>query len=130
MSETNPNNYDGASVTVVGRAAGPFEVKSFDSGGSQAQLSIAVGKGYKKNDQWVNTGTDWYTLTATSEYAKDNWPDVGKGDKVRINDARQEVKAYNKKDGTADKEITLRFGTIVIVSKAKGSSDDETVAPF
>lgn len=131
MSDINSKNYDGSSVVVVGRAAGPFEVRTFDNGGSQAQLSVAVGKGYKKDDAWVDTGTDWYTLTATVEYAKDNWPDVIKGDKVRIDDARLEFKPYIKKDGTAAVEAQLRFGTLVVLDHAKGSaSNSDAVTPF
>lgn len=116
MSDTNPKNFDGATVTLVGRAGGPVEVKEFKSS-SQAQLSIAVGTGYKnkQTDEWVDTGTNWYTLTATADYARDNWPAVGKGDKVRVDDARLELKGYVKKDGEAGVDATLRFGTLVIV---------------
>ena len=136
MSDINSKNFDGANVVVVGRAGGPVETKSFDNGGSQAQLSIAVGKGYKKGDEWVDTGTDWYTLTATSDYAEKNWPDVQKGDKVRVDESRLEFKPYLKRDGEAGVEATLRYGTLVIVesksSRSGGSvgSANSEVAPF
>ncbi len=126
----NPNNYDGASAVIVGRAGGPVEIKEFGNGGSQAQLSIAVSKGYKnkQTQEWVDTGTDWYTLTAATDYANENWPEVGKGDKVRVDDARLEFKAFEKKNGEPGVEATLRFGTLAIVeSKQAASSDD---APF
>lgn len=129
MSDINSKNYEGSSVIVVGRAGGPTERKDFSNGGSQTQLSVAVGKGYKKNDEWVDTGTDWYTLTASSDYASDNWPEVVKGDKVRIDDARLEFKPYAKKNGDPGVEATLRFGTLVVLEHAKGSSSAE-VAPF
>lgn len=134
MSDINTKNYDGASVVIVGNAAGPVEIKSFDKGGSQAQLSVAVGKGYKKGDEWVDTGTDWYLLTATEEWAAQNWPDVSKGDKVRIDDARLEFKPFLKKNGEAGVEATLRYGTLVIVkSKSEGrqtAARNDEVAPF
>lgn len=132
MSDINPKNYDGASVVIVGNAGGPVEVKSFENGGSQAQLSIAVGKGYKKDDKWVDTGTDWYTLTATADYAKQNWPDIEGGDKVRVDDARLEFKPYNKKDGSPGVEATLRYGTLVIVTSKseRAAKPSEEVAPF
>lgn len=122
MSDINPKNYDGANVVIVGRAGGPVEVKKFEKG-SQAQLSIAVGKGYKNKttDEWVDTGTDWYTLTATEDYARNNWPDIQSGDQVRVDEARLEFKPYLKKDGTAAVEATLRYGTLVLV-KAKGQA--------
>ena len=129
MSEINPKNFTGTTVTVVGRAGGPAEVKQIGSG-SQTQLSIAVSKGYKNKvtDEWVDTGTDWYTLTAQPEYAAENWPDVESGDKVRVDDSRLELKGYLKKDGTAGVDATLRFGTLVILEK-KGENS-EAIKPF
>lgn len=129
MSEINSKNYEGASVVVVGRASGPYEVKTFTNG-SQAQLSVAVGTGYKKNDEWVDTGTNWYTLTATESYASQNWPDVQKGDKVRIDDARLESKPYLKKDSTPGVDNQLRFGTLVVLEHSKGSAAADVVSPF
>ena len=122
----NPNNFSGATVSIVGQAGGPYEVKTFGNGGSQAQLSIAVGKGYKKDGEWVDTGTDWYTLTAQTEYAEANWPNVEKGDKVRVDDSRLELKGYPKNDGTVGVEALLKYGTLVIVDKkGSGSTADK-----
>jgi len=132
MSDINPKNYPGSSVVIVGNAGGPFEVKTFDKGTSQAQLSIAVGKGYKKGDEWIDNGTDWYTLTATADYAQQNWPDVQRGDIVRVDDARLEFKSFAKKNGDPGVEATLRYGTLVIVKSKAGSSDapPTDVTPF
>lgn len=126
MSDINSKNYPGANAVIVGRAAGPYEVREFKNGGSQAQLSIAVNLGYKnkQTDEWVDTGTNWYTLTASTDYASENWPEVGKGDTVRVDDARLELKGYIKKDGTADVDATLRFGTLVVV---EAKADRESV---
>jgi single-stranded DNA-binding protein len=129
MSDVNPKNYDGSYVSIVGRAGGPMEIKEFSNGNSQAQLSVAVGKGYKKDGEWIDTGTDWYTLTATQDYAEDNWPEVGKGDKVRIDDARLELKPYNTKKGEAAVEATLRFGTLVVL-EAKSDRPAKSDSPW
>jgi len=132
---TNPNNYPGVNVTVVGTAGGPVEVREFPKGGSQAQLSVAVGLGYKSREtgEWVDTGTNWYTLVASPDYAEENWPRIGKGDKVRIDDARLEAKAYNTKEGEARIDLQLRFGTLTVVeSKGERSNDfaGAGVTPF
>ncbi len=121
-ADVNPNNYDGAQVTIVGRAGGPVNVKEFQGGGSVAELSIAVSQGYKKDGDWVDTGTTWYTLQAAASYAADNWPEVGKGDKVRVDDAKQETRTYSKKDGGEGLQITLKFGTLSVV-EAKESAE-------
>ena len=115
MSEINSKNFVGANVVVVGVAGSAPEVTSFKNGGNQTSLSIAVSTGYKKDDEWVDTGTNWYTLTAKKEYADANWPDVQAGDKVRVEDARLELKAYAKKDGTPAVEARLKFGSLVVV---------------
>lgn len=135
MSDINPKNYDGASVVIVGRAGGPAETKDFGNGGSQAQLSIAVSKGYKnqQTNEWVDTGTDWYLLTAKPDWADQNWPDVAKGDKVRVDDARLEFKPYLKNNGEAGVEATLRFGTLVVVeakSARVGTAKSGDATPF
>ena len=123
MTDINPNNYPGSNVVVVGSAGGPVEVRTFPNGGSQAQLSIAVGKGYKDKDtgEWQDKGTDWFTLGASPEYAEQNWPIIGAGDTVRVDNARLEARPYTKNDGTAAVDLQLRFGTVVVVKKKDGS---------
>ena len=115
---TNPNNFPGATIdALVGTAGGPWEVRQFPNGNSQAEQSIAVSKGYKNKQtgEWVDTGTDWYTLTATEAWANDNWPDTASGDKLRVEGSRLEARAYAKKDGTPGVELKLSFGTLNVV---------------
>lgn len=133
-SVTNPNNLPGANATVVGNATGSVEVREFPSGGSQAQLGIAVNKGYKDREtgEWKDTGVDFYNLVAAPEYASENWPSVSKGDKVRVDDARLEARPYTSKDGEPRVDLQLRFGTLVVVeakSDRVSSRATETV-PF
>lgn len=116
MTETqNPDNYVGATTTIVGYAGGEPVTKEFSSGNSITELSISVGQGYKKDGAWVDTGTTWYTLTATADYAADNWPYVGKGDKVRVDDARQETREYTNKADKVAQQITLKYGEIKVL---------------
>ncbi len=129
----NPNNYPGANITIVGFAGGEYEVVDFPSGGQQAQLSIGVGKGYKnkQTNEWVDTGTDWYTLTAAVDWAENNWPEVSKGDKVRVDDARLEFKPYKDKQGNPRVEAKLIFGTLVVLEAkserpARGSQNSSS----
>lgn len=121
MTDINPNNYDGANITIVGRAGGEYEVREFPNGGKQAQLTIAVGKGYKDrtSGEWKDTGTDWYSVTATPEYAAENWPAIGSGDKVRVDNGRLEARVYKTKDDDPRVELRITYGTLVVV-EAKG----------
>lgn len=132
MNTINPNNFEGSSVTLVGRTGGKYRTKEFSNGSSIAELSIAVGKGYKKDGEWVSTGTDWYTLTATKDYAEDHWDDIPKGAKVRLDEARLETREYSKKDGTPGIALNLRYGRLSVLSNPKESDgftpdDDDTV---
>jgi len=116
--EQNPNNYDGATVTIVGRAGGERQTRTFDNGNSVSELSIAVGQGYKDRDgNWKDTGTAWYTLSANGDYAADNWPEVGRGDKLRVDDARLEVREFKRKDGSTGQQFVLRYGTLTVLEK-------------
>lgn len=127
MSETNPNNYLGATATIVGYAAAGARTPAYDKEGKSGVLEIAipVNEGYKKDGEFVQTGTTWYTYSAAGEYAA-NLSTINKGDKVRVSDAKQEVREYKSKDGEAKLGIGLRFGTIEVL-EAKPDSDE---APF
>jgi single-stranded DNA-binding protein len=117
----NENNYKEATVTVVGLAGGEWTVKEFNGGGSQAELSVAVGQGYKNKQtgEWVDKGTIWYRVTATPDYATQNWPEVGKGDTVRVDNAKLELRAYLKQDGTPEVGTTLTYADGITVLEKK-----------
>lgn len=117
MNDINPKNYPGANTTIVGTAGGEPQRKDFQSGSSITELSVAVSQGYKKGDEWVDTGTTWYTVTATADHAADHWPEVAKGDKVRVDNARQETHEFTRKDGSTGLQITLKFGELSVVER-------------
>jgi single-stranded DNA-binding protein len=122
----NENNYKQAVVTVVGLAGGPWSVKEFDGGGSQAELSVAVGQGYrsKQTGEWVDKGTVWYRVTATPDYAANNWPDdIDKGDTVRVDNAKQELRAYQKQDGSLEVGTTLSYAEGITVLQKKEQAE-------
>lgn len=124
--DQNPNNYDGATVTIVGRAGGDAEFPPYDKSGERgvSQVRIAVGQGYKKDGEWVDTGTAWYTVTGRTG-------DIGhvrKGDKVRVDDARLETREFTRKDNSIGQAFETRFGTVTVLESKSGGSDDS--GPF
>lgn len=118
----NENNYIGATTTVVGYASGEARTPAYDKNGSSGvlEISIPINEGYKKDGEFVQTGTTWYTYSAHGEYAA-QLTTIGKGDKVRVDDAKQEVREYTNKDGEKVKAIGLRFGTITVLESKSGS---------
>lgn len=129
MTETNPQNYIGATLTIVGYAASAPRSPLYDKDGSKGvlELPIPINEGYKKDGDWVQTGTTWYQYVAGGSGA-DDLRDIGiqKGDKVRIDGAKQEVREYQDKEGNNRLGINLRFGTITVLEQA----DPVEEAPF
>ena len=114
MTISNPNNYPGANATVVAYAASDPRVPAFDKTGESGMLEVPlpVNEGYKDaTGEFKQTGTTWYSYLAKADYI----PPIKKGDKVRVEDARQEVRTYTNRDGVETVGITLRFGTITVL---------------
>lgn len=128
MSDVNPNNYQGATVTVIGYAAGDPEYPPYDKEGKRGykQLSVPVSEGYKKNGEFVKTGTTWYRV----EKHQDDWASLGvqKGDKVRIDNAKQEVRSYKNAKGEDALGITLSYADVTVLESSGGSDNSDT--PF
>lgn len=127
----NDNNYIGATLTLVGYAAGDPEYPPYDKEGKRGfkQLSIANTEGYKKDGEFVKTGTTWYRV----EKHQDDWATLGvqKGDKVRVDNAKQEVRAYKNAKGEDALGITLSYADVTILESAGGvSASDDSDTPF
>lgn len=125
-NENNPQNYPGVGIDyIVGTAGGEVEYRTFENGGSQASLSVAVGEGYKKDGQWVDQGTTWYRVIATQDYAEDNWPYIGKGDKVRIDGGRLSAREFDRRDGSKGQSFEVRFGNVRVLESKQAASEDK-----
>lgn len=114
---SNPQNIPGAQIgTLVGWVGG-VDYPPFDKQGTRGykQVSIPVNEGYKKDGQFVQTGTTWYRW----EQHQDKIAELGvqKGDKVRLDDAKQEVREY----GEGKLGITLTYGTLTILEKGNSA---------
>jgi len=128
---TNPNNYVGVSATIVGYLAKDPAPPAYDKDGSKGviEISIPINEGYKKDGEFVKTGTTWYTYSAAGDYA-DNLRSLSKGDKVRIDEAKQEVREYKAKDGTDKMGISLRFGQLTVLESANKDDPTNLDVPF
>jgi hypothetical protein len=128
----NENNYPGATTILVGYAAGNPEYPPYDREGKRGfkQLSVAVNEGYKPKDggDFVQTGTTWYRI----EKHEDAWAElgVGKGDKIRLDGAKQEVREYQDKNGDSKLGITLTYGDLMVLESKNGGSASDEEAPF
>jgi single-stranded DNA-binding protein len=124
---SNPNNYLGATVTLVGYAASGARNPAYDREGTRGvkQVPIAINEGYKKDGQFVQTGTTWYDVEAGGDAAQ-TLASIKKGQKIRVEDAKQEVREYTDKNGAVQKGITLKFGTVTVLD----DGNDDSGSPF
>lgn len=116
----NPNNYIGVSATIVGYAAGDAEFPAYDKEGTRgiSQIRVPINQGYRKGEEWVETGTAWYTVTGKT----DNIGHVRKGDKIRVDDAKLEAREFTRKDGSLGQAFETSFGTVTVLeSKGAGA---------
>lgn len=120
MTTINPNNYVGAANTLVGYVGG-VDFPPYDKEGARGykQVSIAINEGYKKNGDFVKTGVTWYRYEAH----QDRIAELGieKGDKLRIDGAKQEVREYGA-EGDKKLGITLSYGEVTILEKGEGNT--------
>jgi single-stranded DNA-binding protein len=123
---TNPNNYPGLTATLIGYASGPARTPAYDKDGTKGilELSVPVNEGYKKDGEFVQTSTTWYKYVAGGEFAQNVLAPIAKGDKVRIEDAKQEVREYQDKDGNTKLGIELRFGTLTVLDASDKPAAD------
>lgn len=111
MADFEPSR---ATVTIVGNVG---QVTSkFD--GTLAEATVAVSKGYKnkQTDEWVDTGTDWYTVIARGDFTS-TVLDLAPGDRVKVAEAKLEHREYPKNDGTTGVSYDLNYGTIVVLER-------------
>lgn len=122
----NPNNYTEADLTLVAYAAADARPPAYDKDGSKGvlEVSLPVNEGYKKDGEFVQTGTTWYTYSGAGDFAQNVLANVRKGDKIRIDGAKQEVREYQDRDGNVKLGITLRFGDFQVLESKSAKSDD------
>jgi len=123
---TNPENYLGATLTLVAYAASEPRNPAYDKEGTRGvkEVPFAINEGYKKDGEFVQTGTTWYQYIAAGS-GVDLISGIKKGDKVRIEDAKQEVRSFKNKDGEEKLGISLRFGTVTVLESANKDSGDD-----
>lgn len=110
MADFKPSGIRANIVGNVGRAA----EDKFD--GKLTEVSIAVDHGYKKDGEWVKSGTTWVTYAASGDWAAP-LRELAVGDRVELEDVAVETRTYDKADGSSGMQVTARFGTITILDR-------------
>lgn len=123
----NENNYIGATLTLVGYVAVEPRYPAYDKEGTRGykQIPVAINEGYKKDGEFVQTGTTWYDVELHENEV--NSLGVGKGDKIRVDEAKQEVRVYKNKEGEEKLGISLKYGKVTILESKSDSTQEESV---
>lgn len=127
----NPNNYPGLTATLVGYVAMEPAYPAYDKEGKRGfkEIKVAINEGYKPKDggDFVQTGTTWYAV----KVHQDDLGGIGKGDKIRVDDAKQSTRTYesNGKEGIG---ILLEYGKITVLESKNGDAGgfDDDSEPF
>lgn len=127
----NERNFRGATVTLVGYVAMEPDYPAYDKAGKHGfkEVKVANNEGYKPKDggDFVQTGTTWYTI----KIHQDDLGGVGKGDLIRLDDAKQTTRTYETRDGKEGLGILLEYGKLSVLEskngggQASGGYDDE-----
>lgn len=131
MNAINPANYVGANLTLVGYAATEARNPAYDKDGTRGvkQIPIAINEGYTKDGEFFQTGTTWYEIEAAGDAAQE-LTRINKGDKLRVDNAKQEVREYTDREGNKKLGITLRYGQITVLESKGSPASDDNDSPF
>lgn len=111
MSDFKPSR---ATIDIVGNV-GRVDSK-FD--GQLTEATVAVSKGYKDKatQEWIDTGTDWYTLIARGDYAQ-TLLDLNPGDRVEATGGKLEHREYQKNDGSTGISYEINFAEVTVLER-------------
>lgn len=113
MSDFKPSRATVDIVGTVGRVESKFD-------GKLTEVTIAVNKGYKDKttQQWVDTGTDWYTHITRGDWQQQVHDlALQPGDRVEVTQAKLEHREYEKRDGKPGIACDLNFGELTVLER-------------
>lgn len=120
----NPNSYPGINATIVGHAAAAPEFPPYDKAGERGfkQVRIGVSQGFKdkQTNEWVEKPTLWITHSGPQDLL--DGLGIGKGDKVRIDEARLEAREFERKDGSVGQAFETRYGDVTVLESKSGGA--------
>lgn len=130
MSDTNPNNYRGITVCVVGKASADAGFPAYDKSGTRgiSEIRVPIDHGYKDKttDEWKKTGTTWVTVTGKT----DDIGHIRKGDLLRVDDAKFEAREFTRNDGSIGQAFQTSYGSVTVLESAEGSDSGGDNLPF
>lgn len=104
-------------VTFTGNAGRDPETRSFNNYGSVTSIPVAVSQGYfDKSNNWVDQGTMWIDIEATTEYTAAQIQSAAKGSKLLVTGTLQQ-RQYTTRDGREATALRCRATAVGILHK-------------
>lgn len=111
-------------ITATGNIAGDINFGYSESVRAWANARLAVNQGYtdRNTKRWVDTGTDFYPLSAFGPNAERLMEHHKSGDRITIT-GRPELEVFTRRDNTAGAEIKVTVDTLKAAPLRPGGSD-------
>jgi len=116
-------------VTLIGNLGADPEMKTFDSGNTVSQFTMATSESYKDKDGEKQEKTEWHSIVAWGKLAEICEKYLTKGSKVLI-EGKLTTRSWEKEDGTKGyKTEVVAREMKMLGSNPQASSDNNNPAP-
>lgn len=116
-------------VTFTGSARRDPETRHFNNGGSVTSILVAVNQGYfDKSNNWMDQGTMWIDVEASTEYAAAQIQSAEKGSKLLVTGTLQQ-RWYTARDGHEATALKCRATAVGIVHENTSEASTQSSQP-
>lgn len=102
-----------STITATGNLTGDVRMNYSENGWAWANGRLAVDQGYRdrKTGQWVDQGTDFYSIAAFGALAEQLADHYKSGDRIIIT-GRPTLQTYDRTDGTTSARLNVTLATV------------------
>lgn len=116
-------------VTFTGNAGSDPETRDFNNGGSVTSIPVAVSQGYfDKARNWVDQGTMWIDVEATTDRGREQIQAARKGSKLLVTGLLQQ-RSYTTRDGREATALRCRATGVGILHKNTQDTPSQSPQP-
>ena len=116
-------------VTFTGNAGNDPETHEFNNGGAVTSIPVAVSQGYfDKARNWVDQGTMWIDVEATTDRGREQIQAARKGSKLLVTGLLQQ-RSYTTRDGREATALRCRATGVGILHKNTQDTPSQSPQP-
>lgn len=116
-------------ITFAGNAGKDPQTRNFNNGGTVTSIPVAVSQGYfDKSNNWVDQGTMWISVEASTDYTAAQIQAAAKGSKLLITGTLQQ-RQYTARDGREATALRCRATAVGILHKNTSGDPTQSSQP-